>query len=45
MTNFCFADVEYDDSTRALVIDLGQPLGFVVDKVAQCPYRYASQTR
>jgi purine-binding chemotaxis protein CheW len=24
----------HDDSTRALVIDLGQPLGFVVDRVA-----------
>ena len=25
---------EHDDSTRALVINLGQPLGFVVDRVA-----------
>jgi purine-binding chemotaxis protein CheW len=32
---FGFPDAEYDDSTRALVIDLGQPLGFVVDKVAR----------
>lgn len=30
---FGFADREYDDATRALVIDIGQPLGFVVDKV------------
>ncbi|MDD2864155.1 MAG: chemotaxis protein CheW [Methylococcales bacterium] len=32
---FGFPDAEHDDSTRALVIDLGQPLGFVVDKVAR----------
>lgn len=25
---------EHDDATRALVIDIGQPLGFVVDKVS-----------
>jgi purine-binding chemotaxis protein CheW len=31
---FGFAEKEYDDATRALVIDTGQPLGFVVDKVA-----------
>lgn len=31
---FGFAPGEHDDSTRALVIDLGQPLGFVVDRVA-----------
>ncbi len=31
---FGFADQAYDDSTRAVVIDLGQPLGFVVDRVA-----------
>jgi purine-binding chemotaxis protein CheW len=31
---FGFAEQEHDDSTRALVIDIGQPLGFVVDKVA-----------
>jgi purine-binding chemotaxis protein CheW len=31
---FGFAEQEYDDSTRALVIDIGQPLGFVVDRVA-----------
>ena len=31
---FGFAEREYDDATRALVIDIGQPLGFVVDKVA-----------
>ena len=29
-----FAEVPDNDSTRALVIDVGQPLGFVVDKVA-----------
>ena len=32
---FGFSDREYDDATRALVIDLGQPLGFVVDRVAR----------
>ena len=31
---FGFEDQAYDDSTRAVVIDLGQPLGFVVDRVA-----------
>ena len=31
---FGFAEKEHDDVTRALVIDIGQPLGFVVDKVA-----------
>ena len=31
---FGFPERAYDDVTRALVIDLGQPLGFVVDKVA-----------
>jgi len=31
---FGFQEQEHDDSTRALVIDLGQPLGFVVDRVA-----------
>jgi purine-binding chemotaxis protein CheW len=31
---FGFAEQEHDDSTRALVIDFGQPLGFVVDRVA-----------
>ncbi|MEI6209435.1 MAG: chemotaxis protein CheW [Desulfuromonadales bacterium] len=31
---FGFAECEYDDSTRAVVIDIGQPLGFVVDRVA-----------
>ena len=25
---------EHDDSTRALIIQIGQPLGFVVDRVA-----------
>lgn len=32
---FGFPDFAYDDATRALVIDLGQPLGFVVDRVAR----------
>jgi purine-binding chemotaxis protein CheW len=31
---FGFKERPYDDSTRAVVIDLGQPLGFVVDRVA-----------
>jgi purine-binding chemotaxis protein CheW len=31
---FGFDECDYDDSTRAIVIDLGQPLGFVVDRVA-----------
>ncbi|MCX7073207.1 MAG: chemotaxis protein CheW [Methylococcales bacterium] len=31
---FGFADAEANDATRAIVIDLGQPLGFVVDRVA-----------
>jgi purine-binding chemotaxis protein CheW len=31
---FSFAEREHDDSTRALVIDYGQPLGFVVDRVS-----------
>jgi purine-binding chemotaxis protein CheW len=31
---FNFEILPFDDATRALVIDLGQPLGFVVDKVA-----------
>lgn len=31
---FNFDEVEYSDATRALVIDIGQPLGFVVDRVA-----------
>jgi len=31
---FGFVEHAHDDSTRALVIDIGQPLGFVVDKVA-----------
>jgi len=31
---FGFVEKELDDVTRALVIDIGQPLGFVVDKVA-----------
>ena len=31
---FGFATHDYDDATRAVVIDIGQPLGFVVDRVA-----------
>lgn len=31
---FGFDELEHDDSTRAVVIDLGQALGFVVDRVA-----------
>ncbi|MEB0140152.1 MULTISPECIES: chemotaxis protein CheW [unclassified Undibacterium] len=30
---FGFADRAYDDASRAVVIDQGQPLGFVVDRV------------
>jgi purine-binding chemotaxis protein CheW len=31
---FGFEEIEYNDATRAIVIDIGQPLGFVVDRVA-----------
>ncbi len=31
---FGLAEAAHDDATRAVVIDLGQPLGFVVDRVA-----------
>lgn len=31
---FGFEERTHDDATRAVVIDLGQPLGFVVDRVA-----------
>jgi purine-binding chemotaxis protein CheW len=31
---FGFAERVHDDSTRAVVIDVGQPLGFVVDQVS-----------
>ena len=31
---FGFEEQDYNDATRAVVIDMGQPLGFVVDKVA-----------
>ena len=31
---FGFAEKPHDDTTRALVIDLGEPLGFVVDRVS-----------
>jgi purine-binding chemotaxis protein CheW len=30
---FGFEERDYDDATRAVVIDQGQPLGFVVDRV------------
>lgn len=31
---FGFAEKEHDEATRAVVVDVGQPLGFVVDRVA-----------
>jgi purine-binding chemotaxis protein CheW len=31
---FGFDECDYTDATRAVVIDIGQPLGFVVDRVA-----------
>jgi purine-binding chemotaxis protein CheW len=31
---FGFPELEHDDSTRALVVDVGQPIGFVVDRVS-----------
>ena len=31
---FDFTELAHDDSSRAVVIDLGQPLGFVVDRVS-----------
>jgi purine-binding chemotaxis protein CheW len=31
---FGFDELAHDDSTRALVVDVGQPLGFVVDRVS-----------
>ena len=31
---FGFPELEHDDATRALVIDVGQPLGIVVDRVS-----------
>ena len=31
---FGFPDLAHDDATRALVVDVGQPLGFVVDRVS-----------
>lgn len=31
---FGFAEREHDDASRAVVVDVGQPLGFVVDRVA-----------
>lgn len=31
---FGFGEYAHDDATRAVVIDMGQPLGFVVDRVA-----------
>ncbi len=32
---FGFAECPYDDATRAVVINSGQPLGFVVDRIAR----------
>lgn len=40
---FGFEEHEYDDATRAVVIDIGQPLGFVVDRVASVVGVEASQ--
>ncbi len=31
---FGFEELAHDDATRALVVDVGQPLGFVVDRVS-----------
>jgi purine-binding chemotaxis protein CheW len=31
---FGFPELAHDDSTRALVVDVGQPVGFVVDRVS-----------
>lgn len=31
---FGFPELAHDDATRALVVDVGQPLGFVVDRVS-----------
>jgi purine-binding chemotaxis protein CheW len=31
---FGFPEVPHDDSTRALIVDVGQPVGFVVDRVS-----------
>lgn len=38
-----FADRECDDTSRAVVIDIGQPMGFVVDRVASVVGVDASQ--
>ena len=32
---FGFAEQDHDDATRAVVVNVGQPLGFVVDQVAR----------
>ena len=40
---FGFPDLAHDDSTRALVVDVGQPLGFVVDRVSSVVGVDASQ--
>ena len=40
---FGFPDVAHDDATRALVVDVGQPLGFVVDRVSSVVGVDASQ--
>jgi purine-binding chemotaxis protein CheW len=31
---FGFPDVAHDDASRALIVDVGQPIGFVVDRVS-----------
>jgi purine-binding chemotaxis protein CheW len=31
---FGFPDIAHDDASRALIVDVGQPLGFVVDRVS-----------
>jgi len=40
---FGFPEVAHDDATRALVVDVGQPLGFVVDRVSSVVGVDASQ--
>jgi purine-binding chemotaxis protein CheW len=40
---FGFPELAHDDATRALVVDVGQPLGFVVDRVSSVVGVDASQ--
>jgi purine-binding chemotaxis protein CheW len=40
---FGFPEMAHDDATRALVVDVGQPLGFVVDRVSSVVGVDASQ--